>query len=221
MRKVSESFDKTWLVIPTADRHKYLDLIFQASGIPAERRVLIRTKPGENISGALNLTAPEVFNIQSWWKFGINHAKAHGAEFVAVLNDDTDLQEGQLEMLLNQMVEEGTDLSHPDPSKDKGWGHCFLIRCDSNLMPDERFVWWCGDHDLEMQASKNNGVSISSFTVTNLHSNEYTSQNSNMKEIIDSDIAKFRKKYPIHTLCHDYFPRVIRKLSQVLNLPTV
>jgi hypothetical protein len=196
-------------------------LIFQASGIPAERRVLIRTTPGEDIAGALNLKAPEVFNIQSWWKFGINHVKAHGAEFVAVLNDDTDLSEGQLKSLLERMLEEGTDLSHPDPSKDKGWGHCFMIRSDSKLVPDERFIWWCGDHDLEMQAKKRNGVSVASFTVTNLHSNEYTSQNSNMKAIIERDISRFRRKYPVYTIYHEFFPRVIRKLHRVLSSPKV
>lgn len=217
MTALDASFDKTWLVIPTAGRHIYLDHIFKSSGIPPERRILIRTTPGENFPGAINLKAPDVFNIQTWWKFGINYAKSQGAEYIAVLNDDTEIVEGQLRSLLELLTRENTDLCHPDPSGDKGWGHCFLIRAHSGIEPDERFVWWCGDHDLEMQAKRKNGVSISPISVPNLHSNEYTSQNSSMKSIIDADISAFRRKYPFHTVRYEIAPRVSRKLKRIVT----
>lgn len=221
MNTLGESFDKTWLVIPTADRHVYLTQIFDSSEIPPERRILIRTTPGDDVPGAINLKSPDVFNIQSWWNLGIRYAKSHGAEFVAVLNDDTEIVEGQLKSLLGLMIDENTDLCHPDPSMDKGWGHCFLIRCGSDIAPDERFVWWCGDHDLEMQARRKNGVSISPISVPNLHSNEYTSQNSSMKAIVDADIAAFRRKYPLHTFQHEILPRAKRKLKRIFTSPRV
>ena len=91
-------------MIPTANRHKYLADIFNASGIPEQRRLLIRTEQGTDISGAINIKATDTFNIQVWWNQGIDFAKSHGAEFVAVLNDDTKLNQGDLEILIQKLI---------------------------------------------------------------------------------------------------------------------
>ena len=204
-----------WLVIPTANRHQYLSEIFERSQIPAGQRILIRTSDGADVPGAKNLKMLDIFNIQHWWNVGINDAVAHGAEFIAILNDDTKLVEGQLQLLLNLMILENSDLGYPEPIRSGGWGHCFIIRANSRVRPDERFTWWCGDHDLEMQARKAGGVSVAPIKVLNLHSNELTSQNPAMKKIIDQDISRFRRKYPAYTLRNEILPRGIRKFKKI------
>jgi hypothetical protein len=211
---VGSEFERLWVVIPTAHRHKYLSKIFQASEVRSDQRVLVRTKPGVQIPEAINLEEFEIFNIQYWWNIGIEYAAARGAKYVGVLNDDTDLSHGQLRGMLAQLLEEGTDLCHPDPSETGGWGHCFIIRIDSKVRPDTRFTWWCGDYDLKFQAKKGRGVSIYPFAIPNIHANELTSQDERIQMIIKKDISAFRRKYPIYTVFQEFLPRGIRKLKR-------
>jgi len=214
---VNLSLESTWLIIPTATRHQYLKDIFEASQIPPSRRILIRTVAGPDFPNALNVWVLENFNIQHWWNIGIELAAKQGAKFVAILNDDTKISKGDLEILLGLMVSENTDLSYADPSLTGGWGHCFIIRVDSLVRPDERFVWWCGDYDLEMQAKIRGGVSIAPIMIRNLHSNELTSNNPKLKAVIAGDISSFRRKYPIYTIRKELIPRGYRKLKKLLS----
>lgn len=215
MSTPGDSFEDLWIVIPTANRHQYLLDIFKASSVPEHRRILIRTKQGPDFPGAQNFRALDVFNIQSWWNRGIDEAESQGAKFVAVLNDDTKLRKGDLQLLFDIMMQEETDLSHPNPITTGGWGHCFILRLDSGIRPDERFTWWCGDHDLAMQAKRAGGLSVANVSIDNIHSNEYTSQNRQMKKIITQDIHAFRCKYPVYTLFQEFLPRLKRKISRV------
>jgi hypothetical protein len=215
---MSSLLDSTWLIIPTASRHQYLCDIFESSQIPESRRILIRTEAGPDLPGALNIQVLDVLNIQYWWNIGIQVAINHGAKFVAILNDDTKISEGDLELLLRLMLDEDTDLSYANPTLTGGWGHCFLLRIDSSVRPDERFFWWKGDHDLEMQANKGGGVSIASITIQNLHSNELTSGSLKLQALIARDISRFRKKYPIYTVRKELIPRGVRKLKRILSL---
>lgn len=206
------STDSLWLVIPTSNRHIHLNAIFEASGIPAERRVLIRTTAGEDFLGSVNIYQEDVFNIQSWWNTGIEYAALHGGKYVAVLNDDADFEIGTLQKMLDQMITEDSDLCHPDPIVSQGWGHCWILRIDSNVRPDRRFVWWCGDHDLEFQANRARGVSISPVLVRNLYANVLTSGDKKFESIIKSDIRSFKLKYPAHTL-KTFSLRILKKVS--------
>ena len=214
---MSLSLELTWLIIPTAIRHEYLKDIFEASQIPPNRRILIRTVAGPDFPDAMNVQVLNNFNIQHWWNIGIEHAAKQGAKFVAILNDDTKISAGDLEMLLRLMINENTDLSYADPSFTGGWGHCFIIRVDSLVRPDERFVWWCGDYDLEMQAKKGRGVSIAPITIPNLHANELTSNDPKFKAVIAGDISRFRRKYPMYTVREELIPRGYRKLKKLFS----
>lgn len=209
----NSSADDLWLVIPTSNRHTHLNEIFKASCIPPERRILIRTSPGEDFPNAINLYQEEVFNIQSWWNTGIEYSASKGATFVAVLNDDADFDEGALQAMLNQMIDEGTDLAHPDPEINQGWGHCWILRIDSKVRPDNRFIWWHGDHDLEFQAKRSSGVSISPVLVRNLYANELTSRDSKFEAIIESDIRAFKLKYPLHSV-YQFIFRIVNKVKR-------
>lgn len=210
-----ENIDENlWLVIPTSTRHEHLKDIFESSGIPEERRILIRTSKGEDFPGAINLYQDKIFNIQSWWNTGIEFAASHGGKFVAVLNDDADFDAGALQTMLSQMIEENSDLVHPDPGLNHGWGHCWILRVDSKVRPDQRFVWWHGDHDLEFQALRARGVSVSPVQVLNLYANELTSHSKKFDAIIKSDIRSFNYKYPRYAL-KQFLLRVLKKVTKI------
>ena len=214
---MSENVDANlWLVIPTSTRHVHLKKIFETSGIPAERRILIRTSKGEDFPGAINIYQDNIFNIQTWWNTGIEYAASHGSKYVAVLNDDADFEVGTLQSMLSQMIEEGSDLCHPDPELNHGWGHCWILRLDSKVRPDQRFVWWHGDHDLKFQAARARGVSVSPVRVLNLYANELTSRDKKFEAIIKSDIRSFNYKYPGYAL-KQLWVRVLKKLKIFSN----
>jgi len=157
---------------------------------------LIRTKGGDELAGAVNIWETSTFNIQKWWNLGIQYAKNQGAKYVAVLNDDTNLRIGVLREMLELMINEGTSLVHADPRMGFGWGHCWILNCQDEIAPDERFTWWYGDHDLEKQAERANGVTLSQHIVENIHSNLYTSSDQKFEAIIDRDLRTYRRKYP-------------------------
>ena len=211
------SFNELWLVIPTANRFQYLDEIFRKSKITPEKRILIRTSLGTDYPGCINLYETENFNIQHWWNLGIEYAKAQGARYVAVLNDDVRLDSGVLQELLSQMQTEGTALAIPVSKGDAAWGHCWIIDTQSQIKPDERFVWWCGDRDLEIQALRGQGITYKPLKTQNLHANELTVANPALTSLIDRDIYMFYRKYPFKALIG--YPgrlwiRIIRRLNR-------
>jgi GT2 family glycosyltransferase len=188
---------KLWLVIPTADRHNYLPEIFKSSGVDERRIILIRTTIGESIAGAHNIWVQGDLNIHTWWNTGIKFAQKSGARYVAVLNDDAVLNPGDLEELLRKMVAEGTTLAVPVDKGEAGWGHCWILDTSHGVFPDEKFFWWCGDHDLEIRAVKRSGVSYLSLPIINKHPNELTISNARLLYLTKKDINTFRRKYPL------------------------
>jgi GT2 family glycosyltransferase len=185
-----------WLVIPTAERHEYLQDIFSRSGVPVSQRLLIRTSKGVNVENCINLWYSGELNIHSWWNMGIEHVRANGGQFVAVLNDDIKIEEDTLSLLLDELKKSRCTLSIPVKPGEAGWGHCWVLDVSRGIYPDERFKWWCGDHDLEIRAKRRGGVAYLPLRVPNLHANELTVKSWQISELTVKDIWKFRRKYP-------------------------
>jgi hypothetical protein len=209
--------DDLWLVIPTSNRFQYLEEIFVNSKIPADRRVLVRTSPGTDVSDCINIYELDVFNIHRWWNLGIDYAKSNGARYVAVLNDDVQLGSGVLQELLKVLKSEKTDLALPVGKGDAAWGHCWILDISSGIRPDERFIWWCGDRDLEIQARRSNGVSYKALPTRNIHANELTASNLILEEITMVDIQSFYRKYPIRSVVA-YPRRLWSRINRRLNI---
>jgi hypothetical protein len=203
-----------WIVIPTANRHEYLEEIFECSGVSPEQIVLIRTTPGQTISGAVNLWVSGDINIQRWWNTGIQYCRNNGGRYVAILNDDTVLRKGDLQKLLQQLKAEGTTLVLPVAKGNAGWGHCWILDTAHNVYPDERFQWWCGDHDLEIRALKAKGVAYLPLQILNKHANELTTENLFLQTLTRKDIRTFRRKYPGKALA-EFYRRFNRKFFKV------
>lgn len=188
--------EKTWLVIPTKDRTEYLRGIFDASNIPEERRVLVRTQIGPIFPGAINIFSLGEVNIQRWWNYGIRYARDRGARFVAILNDDVIMSEGVIQRLVDKMIESKCIFGHARSSNDWSWGHFFIVDIESDLEPDEQFYWAYGDNDLKEQALNLGDVCIIDEIVENIHHNEVTASNSQLLQLSKQDSSSFRKKHP-------------------------
>jgi len=163
-----------WIVIPTADRHQYLESIFENSLIPRNQIVIVRTTSGEEIPQVHNIWDLEDFNIHRWWNKGINFAQEHGAKFVAVLNDDVQIAKGSLQNIVFAMKDSGADLGYPELCFSDICGYALVLRIDSPVIPDEQFRWLFGANDLRKQAMANNGYVSAPSDIKHLHPNETT-----------------------------------------------
>lgn len=124
-------------------------------------------------------------NISAMWNYGITEARRltwrrtdQGEHFTLVLNDDVRLPPGSIWRLLECLEDTRADIAHPDLSEQlrageytlstgipepkrnlyyrmTGW--CFMMRGAAGFHADERFVWWCGDDDLEWRVRINGG----------------------------------------------------------------
>lgn len=189
------STNNLWLVIPTGARTQYLQEIFMQSHIPDNRRILVRTIPDDPIPNAINLNYTGEFNIQKWWNFGIKYAIANGAKYVAVLNDDVELSDDPLNQIVKVMQAVNAPLGYPFPFLGHVCGYCWVIDTQSPIRPDENYVWWYGDRDLDLQARLNGGVVHVPAKVKHLHGNQLTQDNQSLIELTKQDEELFFKKW--------------------------
>jgi GT2 family glycosyltransferase len=164
-----------WIVIPTANRHQYLEDIFKNSGVPRNQIVLVRTTSGEDIPKVHNIWDLDDFNIHRWWNKGINFAEEHGAKFVAVLNDDVWIEPQSLQKIVFCMKDSiEAVIGYPEPCSSDICGYAWVLRLDSPVRPDERYRWWFGDNDLRNQARLHGGYVKVPCDIRHLHPNETT-----------------------------------------------
>ena len=165
-----------WIVIPTANRHQYLEAIFENSGVPRDQIVLIRTAPGDMIEGVHQIwDYREEFNIHRWWNYGLQYAEElFDAKFVAVLNDDVWIEKGSLQAIVEGMEKTGADIGYPEPCSSDICGYAWVLRMSSPVRPDQRFRWWFGDNDLRNQARLHGGTVSVPCNIKHLHPNETT-----------------------------------------------
>ena len=185
-----------WLVIPTGTRTQYLKDIFNECDIEPSKRVLVRTQPNlSDVDNAINLQYEGEFNIQKWWNTGIDYARERGAEYVAVLNDDVQILSNPLRRIAEVMKATGAILGYPFPFTGHVCGYCWVLDLKSNIRLDEKFVWWYGDRDLDLQARKLKGVVHVPAMVRHVEGNILTSQNPELMELTKADEKYFLEKW--------------------------
>lgn len=193
------STNNLWLVIPTGNRTQYLQDIFNESGIPEDKRILVRTIPNaEPVPNAINLQYEGEFNIHKWWNMGIKHAELNGAEYVAVLNDDVQILDDPFSKIVAVMKATGAPLGYPFPFMGHVCGYCWVLDVKSKIRPDEEYVWWYGDRDLDVQARLNGGVVHVPSMVRHIHGNELTRDNPILVELTKQDEELFFKKWNVN-----------------------
>jgi hypothetical protein len=107
--------------------------------------------------------------IYAMWNAGCDAARAHGARYIAVLNDDITLQPGTLSLLMKTLAADNRlGVVYPDrrvpwgqlPTSptveitrgdgfDVMTGYCFLFRSAVGVRFDESYRWWYGDNQFD------------------------------------------------------------------------
>ena len=200
------------MTVPTAgDRPELLDALIRDCGLPADRIVIVATRPGVRISSPVQVI--EDFgspNIQRWWNLGIQESERRGATYVAVVNDDISLRPETLEQLRDALVATPATIASPSrppfrdgvhtrpliPYEPRLWGSLWVLKLAARLRPDERYVWWYGDNDLDIRARRRfGGVVLVDVAYEHLHPGEGTGHSDTLRAQTAADAATFEHQY--------------------------
>lgn len=190
--------DDLWMVIPTATRRDYIPDIIEQSGIDKNKIVIVHTKnDNEPYYEVNNIYDTGEINIQRWWNKGIDFVTSKGGRYVAILNDDVRLAGNPLNTIVTVMKKTSAALGYPYPFQ--GWvcGYCFIIDLATDVRPDERYRWWYGDRDIDLQARKQGGVVHVPAMVRHVEGNVLTTQNKELQELAKVDEDLFFEKWTI------------------------
>ena len=201
-----------FMTVPTAGHHPgLLDDLIRYCGLPPEQIVIVATRPGIALPpGVVRVEDFGPLNIQRWWSVGIDEAERRGADVVAVLNDDMWVTPQALFELHQVLVESGAAVASPSrpgervglhkgnriPYLPKIWGCFWLLRLDSGLRPDQRYVWWYGDHDLDIRARRDHGgIVTKDVDWAHMHSGEGTGRSPELVAHADNDAETYAQDY--------------------------
>jgi hypothetical protein len=71
-----------------------------------------------------------------------------------------------------------------------------VLRLDSGLRPDERYIWWYGDNDLDIRARRRyGGVVLSDVEYEHMHPGEGTAKSLELQAQSDRDAQRFEHQY--------------------------
>ena len=184
-----------WVTIPTGKRRDYLEDIITSSGVPENQIVIVHTDESKPIDGVNNLWDFDEINIHRWWNRGIKYAKENGAKYIAVLNDDIEIRDNALQKIVAAMDETNAVLAYPYPFE--GWvcGYCWVLRIDTDITADEKYRWWYGDRDIDLQAKQKGLVIGVAAKVRHIHGNELTRDNPKLIELTKADEEYFFDKW--------------------------
>ena len=201
-----------FMTVPTAGAHPELlsDLI-RDCGLPPEQIIVVTTRPGVPLpAGVIRIEDLAAPNIQRWWTYGISEAEARGATTVAVVNDDISLTPETLSTLSEALKRTGAAIASPSrppfrnglhrrplvPYEPRLWGSLWVLRLDSGLRPDERYVWWYGDNDLDIRARRRHGgVVLEDVDYAHVHPGEGTAKSPELQAQSDRDAQRFESQY--------------------------
>lgn len=201
-----------FMTVPTAgSRQELLTALIRDCGLPLDHIVVVATRPGVSIpDGVVVVEDFDAPNIQRWWTEGIAEAERRGATAVAVVNDDIRVTADTLPTLAEALRETGAAIASPSrapfpdglhkrplvPYEPRLWGSLWVLRVDSGLRPDQRYVWWYGDNDLDIRARRaHGGVVLRHVEYEHLHPSEGTSSNAALVAQTDRDAQTFEHDY--------------------------
>lgn len=122
---------------------------------------------------------------------GIQEAFSRGGTAVAVMNDDCRIGPESLATLFLELKSSGATISTPVrpgeaaahskrlrfPYHPVLQGSLWMLDLTTTLRPDERFVWWFGDNDLDIRARRDfGGVTSCEIEFEHLFSGEGTAR---------------------------------------------
>ena len=137
-----------WVTVPVGAKEEYLPGLLTGLDDFRGRIVFVNNHRGyTTFPGVHHVEDFGPTNIYRWWNVGINYAQRDGAEYVAVLNDDLEFDNGFLPAMLNHLIRH--DLAIVDvENSSNGGGAAWIMDLKYGLRLDERYRWWYGDTDL-------------------------------------------------------------------------
>jgi hypothetical protein len=200
------------MTVPTAgSRPELLSALIRDCGLPPEQIVIVATKAGVRVpEGVVVVEDRREPNIQRWWRGGILEAAQRGASAVAVVNDDIRLTPQTLPELQRALTDSGAAIASPSrapfknglhrrpliPYEPRLWGSLWVLRVSSGLEPDERYVWWYGDNDLDIRARrKHGGVVLVPVEYEHMHPGEGTAKSPELQGLAEQDARTFERQY--------------------------
>lgn len=198
-----------WLVVPTlGNRDASLVPLLRDAGMPS---VVIWTGDVGMTSYVTQKLARASLrdgsmNIQQWWNRGIDFAVRQGADVVVVVNDDVEAAPGAL-LELAGWIESGEGAAPmlvwpgtPEHAAGRvtditGW--CFALD-PTRIRPDESFLWWWGDNDLELRAYAMGGpAGALGVKVPGIrHLRTDFRYDRDVSDLIEADRVTFTRRYP-------------------------
>lgn len=146
------TLDKIWVTVPVGEREQYLPNLLMGLVDYHDRIVFVNNHRGyTKFPGVHHVEDFGPTNIYRWWNVGINYAQRHGAEYVAVLNDDLEFDIDFIRQFHTYLV--GNNLAVADMhNSGNGGGAAWIMDLQYGLRLDERFQWWYGDTELFKRA---------------------------------------------------------------------
>jgi GT2 family glycosyltransferase len=126
---------------------------------------------------------------------GINYAQRDGAEYVAVLNDDVEFDNGFIPAMLDHLVRHDLAVVDMDNSGNGG-GAAWIMDLKYGMRLDERYRWWYGDTEL-FDRAKAQGR-FGKFTYPgfgHLNPNGNLTTNPELMELVRQDTDLYRETY--------------------------
>lgn len=146
------TLDKIWVTVPVGEREQYLPNLLMGLVDYHDGIVFVNNHRGyTKFPGVHHVEDFGPTNIYRWWNVGINYAQRHGAEYVAVLNDDLEFDIDFIRQFHTYLV--GNNLVVADMhNSGNGGGAAWIMDLQYGLRLDERFQWWYGDTELFKRA---------------------------------------------------------------------
>jgi hypothetical protein len=189
---MGDILQNTWVVVPVGSRHNYLEQLVSILDQYKERIVFVNNhEPYPFFDGVHHIEDFEEINIHRWWNRGIEFAKANGAKYVAVINDDVLFDASLISDMVTAMDKGNYEVS----SAMGNLGIFWIIDTDSQIRADEDLKWWCGDGDIFRQAKiKNKLLNFNTNKLHHLEHNVQTSENEYLRKLGQEDLTKYRAK---------------------------
>ena len=146
------TLDNVWVTVPVGEREQYLPNLLMGLVDFYDRIVFVNNHRGyTTYPGVHHVEDYGPTNIYRWWNTGINYAQRHGAEYVAVLNDDLEFDTDFIRQFHTYLVGNGLAVADMHNSGNGG-GSAWIMDLSYGMRLDERYRWWYGDTDLFKRA---------------------------------------------------------------------
>jgi len=183
-----------WVVVPVGERETYLPNLLNNLTQFYNKIVFVNNSPNySRYPGVHHVKDFGPLNIYRWWNTGINYAEQYGAEYVAVLNDDTTFNPNFIQTLYRFLV--ANDLAIVDvENSGNGGGAAWMMDLSYGLRLDERFQWWFGDKELFDRAKamgKFQRLHVDGFQ--HMKPNENLASNPQLQTLVQQDEDLYRR----------------------------